>query len=104
MGVVLGADDGQTRDDFSLIAQFAGDPGIDRIDQHFGVNVGDFGGPGRDRTDDLFHAMEARSQLRHRPTCKKIRWQDLRLNSRPPRSRSQTGVRDILRIGGKLVS
>ena len=30
-----------------------------------GVN----GGPGRDRTDDLFHAMEARSQLRHRPTA-----------------------------------
>ena len=28
------------------------------------------GGPGRDRTDDLFHAMEARSQLRHRPTDK----------------------------------
>ena len=28
-----------------------------------------FGGPDRDRTDDLFHAMEARSQLRHRPTC-----------------------------------
>src|SRR5689334_19031878 len=28
------------------------------------------GGPGRDRTDDLFHAMEARSQLRHRPTRK----------------------------------
>jgi hypothetical protein len=27
-----------------------------------------FGGPGRVRTDDLFHAMEARSQLRHRPT------------------------------------
>ena len=27
------------------------------------------GGPGRVRTDDLFHAMEARSQLRHRPTC-----------------------------------
>ena len=27
-----------------------------------------YGGPGRDRTDDLFHAMEARSQLRHRPT------------------------------------
>ncbi len=27
------------------------------------------GGPGRDRTGDLFHAMEARSQLRHRPTC-----------------------------------
>jgi hypothetical protein len=29
------------------------------------------GGPGRDRTDDLFHAMEARSQLRHRPTAGK---------------------------------
>ena len=27
------------------------------------------GGPDRVRTDDLFHAMEARSQLRHRPTC-----------------------------------
>ncbi len=26
-----------------------------------------FGGPDRVRTDDLFHAMEARSQLRHRP-------------------------------------
>src|ERR1035437_3230049 len=26
------------------------------------------GGPGRVRTVDLFHAMEARSQLRHRPT------------------------------------
>src|SRR6266849_9538777 len=44
------------------------------------------GGPGRDRTDDLFHAMEARSQLRHRPT-----WcggQLLSFNSRlasPPR-------------------
>jgi hypothetical protein len=28
----------------------------------------EFGGPGRDRTDDLFHAVEARSQLCHRPT------------------------------------
>ena len=27
-----------------------------------------FGGPGEIRTHDLFHAMEARSQLRHRPT------------------------------------
>jgi hypothetical protein len=34
------------------------------------VGIGWFtGGPDRDRTDDLFHAMEARSQLRHRPTC-----------------------------------
>ena len=33
------------------------------------------GGPGRDRTDDLFHAMEARSQLRHRPTLpRRIPW------------------------------
>ena len=30
------------------------------------------GGPDRDRTDDLFHAMEARSQLRHRPTCYEV--------------------------------
>ena len=30
------------------------------------------GGPDRDRTDDLFHAMEARSQLRHRPTYRKF--------------------------------
>ncbi len=29
------------------------------------------GGPDRDRTDDLFHAMEARSQLRHRPTLER---------------------------------
>ena len=33
-----------------------------------GYMIGRIGGPGRDRTDDLFHAMEARSQLRHRPT------------------------------------
>jgi glutaredoxin-related protein len=32
------------------------------------VRKGFVGGPDRDRTDDLFHAMEARSQLRHRPT------------------------------------
>jgi len=32
------------------------------------VSQGFIGGPDRDRTDDLFHAMEARSQLRHRPT------------------------------------
>ncbi len=30
------------------------------------------GGPDRDRTDDLFHAMEARSQLRHRPIKKDL--------------------------------
>src|SRR5712671_3063435 len=47
-----------------------------------------FGGPGRDRTDDLFHAMEARSQLRHRPT-----WcggQLLSFNSRLASSLRQT--------------
>ena len=32
------------------------------------VKEGLIGGPDRDRTGDLFHAMEARSQLRHRPT------------------------------------
>ncbi len=45
------------------------DPGIPILKQakaESGV-----GGPGRDRTDDLFHAMEARSQLRHRPTCER---------------------------------
>jgi hypothetical protein len=42
------------------------------------------GGPGRDRTDDLFHAMEARSQLRHRPTLGD------NFNSRPRVSDSQT--------------
>lgn len=36
-----------------------------------GIAYQKFGGPGRDRTDDLFHAMEARSQLRHRPTLAK---------------------------------
>lgn len=35
------------------------------------IYKGLFGGPDRDRTDDLFHAMEARSQLRHRPTLGK---------------------------------
>src|SRR5438477_10716707 len=44
-----------------------------------------FGGPGRDRTDDLFHAMEARSQLRHRPT-----WYFYDLNSYLLGARSQT--------------
>src|SRR5277367_1786840 len=34
----------------------------------FQGNLAMIGGPGRDRTDDLFHAMEALSQLRHRPT------------------------------------
>ena len=32
-----------------------------------------FGGPGEIRTLDLFHAMEARSQLRHRPTWSRQR-------------------------------
>jgi hypothetical protein len=37
-------------------------------ERHLLCNWFVIGGPGRDRTDDLFHAMEARSQLRHRPT------------------------------------
>ena len=32
-----------------------------------------FGGPGEIRTLDLFHAMEARSQLRHRPWRNDVR-------------------------------
>ena len=47
-----------------------------------------FGGPGRDRTDDLFHAMEARSQLRHRPTCG-----DTKFSSRLPHLFSPTAPR-----------
>jgi hypothetical protein len=39
--------------------------------QECGTGIGGIGGPGRDRTDDLFHAMEARSQLRHRPTLRR---------------------------------
>ena len=38
------------------------------------VDAEGIGGPGRVRTDDLFHAMEARSQLRHRPTIGGTRW------------------------------
>ena len=38
------------------------------VDAALAAQENDDGGPGRDRTDDLFHAMEARSQLRHRPT------------------------------------
>ena len=34
--------------------------------------IEEVGGPDRDRTGDLFHAMEARSQLRHRPTCWRV--------------------------------
>jgi hypothetical protein len=40
-------------------------------DPIFQILEGLIGGPDRDRTDDLFHAMEARSQLRHRPTQRK---------------------------------
>ena len=35
--------------------------------KEIGCNWKGFGGPGEIRTLDLFHAMEARSQLRHRP-------------------------------------
>ena len=38
-----------------------------RPQRSFGSFFEGFGGPGRVRTVDLFHAMEARSQLRHRP-------------------------------------
>jgi hypothetical protein len=49
------------------------------------------GGPDRDRTDDLFHAMEARSQLRHRPTLRK----DSFYSGRLPRFRQRE--RELIR-------
>jgi hypothetical protein len=53
------------------------------------------GGPGRDRTDDLFHAMEARSQLRHRPTlARRIPWG----------SEFQEGTLSILAYRGAIVN
>ena len=60
---------------------------------------GVFGGPDRDRTDDLFHAMEARSQLRHRPTASTITGLGRKVNGPPfwaspsPLSRSNANVR-----------
>jgi hypothetical protein len=45
-----------------------GDCSVSRRSSEFLQVIEMIGGPGRDRTDDLFHAMEARSQLRHRPT------------------------------------
>jgi hypothetical protein len=48
------------------------------------------GGPGRDRTDDLFHAMEARSQLRHRPTPRKVKDSSY--------SRLAAAIRSMLRV------
>src|SRR5690348_2860306 len=55
-----------------------------------------FGGPDRDRTDDLFHAMEARSQLRHRPTLSRrdssiLRRAGLIVNVREKSARFYTG-------------
>jgi hypothetical protein len=53
------------------------------------------GGPGRDRTGDLFHAMEARSQLRHRPTLpRRIPWG----------SEFQEGTLTILAYRGAIVN
>jgi hypothetical protein len=43
-------------------------PSATRLEKEGAASSSFYGGPGRDRTDDLFHAMEARSQLRHRPT------------------------------------
>ena len=60
---------------------------------------GMFGGPDRDRTDDLFHAMEARSQLRHRPTL----WEGL-VYCRGCRGSSQTIAESPGTIGPGPVS
>ena len=45
-----------------------------------------FGGPGEIRTHDLFHAMEARSQLRHRPGVRNLEYTTVprRLTRRTP--------------------
>ncbi len=56
-----------------------------------------FGGPDRDRTDDLFHAMEARSQLRHRPTLRR----DLTILREP---RCQVKPRPYLPAPASLIS
>src|ERR1017187_10811311 len=50
------------------------------------------GGPGRVRTVDLFHAMEARSQLRHRP----IFAADRQVPDRETRSLAGTRLRKAL--------
>ena len=52
--------------------RFAGNLGIMGWNLQILKDLRLYGGPGRDRTDDLFHAMEARSQLRHRPTLSKL--------------------------------
>jgi hypothetical protein len=53
-----------TLEEWTFLRQFFSMPDVKKCR----VNTGEkLGGPGRDRTDDLFHAMEARSQLRHRP-------------------------------------
>jgi hypothetical protein len=48
---------------------------IQRFGRIFGGGIG-FGGPDRDRTGDLLNAIQARSQLRHRPTRAKRRTPD----------------------------
>ena len=57
------------------------------------------GGPDRDRTGDLFHAMEARSQLRHRPTLRKDSFY-----SRACAALSQTGLRPARGSSGMLTA
>jgi hypothetical protein len=58
-----------------------------------------FGGPGEIRTHDLFHAMEARSQLRHRPTMRSFplyhtpSWGRLKTRGKKTRGRLPSGLR-----------
>ena len=59
------------------------------------------GGPGRVRTDDLFHAMEARSQLRHRPTFREHPKSRALIDFLAGRELSQT-VLDALRFRSRL--
>ena len=44
-------------------------PTIEEMEKAGELNIGAYGGPGGIRTLDLLNAIEARSQLRHRPTA-----------------------------------
>jgi hypothetical protein len=56
-----------------------------------------FGGPGRVRTVDLFHAMEARSQLRHRPTQHVVHFENS-ISASEPRLAFQLPSTSVLRV------
>jgi hypothetical protein len=47
-------------------------PGMDLLEYWFAQSIDLVGGASRDRTDDLFHAMEALSQLSYSPVRKTL--------------------------------